>query len=152
MVLDEMAAALPKAAQQLVHAEAAETAAAAAAGRTGKEGSRGCGISSSRSAPRRPNCLAAQGLYQEADKRFRTDPVSRGRYFRDKWKSDKFLEQQRHPAFDVKAYDAWLKNRGHLIRGRALELQQEEQRLISQLQLQQQQQQQRGGRPRRFGL
>ncbi|KAL8434971.1 hypothetical protein Efla_005054 [Eimeria flavescens] len=69
-----------------------------------------------------------------ADRRARNDPVNRGRYFRARWKKDKFLEQQEHPAFDVKAYDAWLKSSGHLLRARALELQQEEQRLVSMLQ------------------
>ncbi|OEH73606.1 hypothetical protein cyc_03280 [Cyclospora cayetanensis] len=69
----------------------------------------------------------------EGNRKVRNDPVNRGRYFRAKWKSDRFLEQQKHPTFDVKAYDAWLKSSGHLLRGKVLELQLEEQRLLSKL-------------------
>lgn len=59
-----------------------------------------------------------------------SDPVARGCYFRAMWKSDRFLVQQANPSFDIKAYDTWLKNRGHMLRARTLELQKEERRLL----------------------
>ncbi|CDJ61800.1 hypothetical protein, conserved [Eimeria maxima] len=122
LMLDEMAAALPKSSQLLLNAE---------------NNSKACRDAKRPAADRRMknnNRFPTQAQQRDLERRTRTDPVNRGRYFRDVWKSDRFLEQQRHPTFDVKAYDAWLKNSGHLIRGRALELQQEEQRLLSKLQ------------------
>lgn len=121
MLLDEMAASLPKSTQQLFTSDASRSQ------------NRLVGN------PRTPTKKAGRpspviSCLLEGDRKARCDPVNRGRYFRAKWKSDRFLEQQRHPPFDVKAYDAWLKNSGHLLRGRALELQQEEHRLLSQLQ------------------
>lgn len=122
-MLDEMVASLPRSSKHLAPLGGsrngrAQTPLNTDTRTTGKKISRPRGLSS----------------LPDADGRVRSDPVNRGRYFRAKWKSDRFLEQQRHPAFDVKAYDAWLKNSGHLLRARALELQQEEQRLVSILQ------------------
>lgn len=115
-MLDEMAASLPKTSKQLVT-------------RTGRvQTALSTDLRTSGKKTYRPSGIPGGG------QRARSDPVNRGRYFREKWKSDRFLEQQRHPAFDVKAYDAWLKSSGHLLRARALELQQEEQRLIALLQ------------------
>lgn len=133
-MLDEMAASLPRSSQHLVTTEVNRT------GRAKTRHDSDLRISGMKAS--RPN--VSHGL-PEGDRRSRSDPVNRGRYFRAKWKSDRFLEQQRHPAFDVKAYDAWLKSSGHLLRGRALELQQEEQKLVSKMQ------QERNGGSRRCG-
>ncbi|CBZ50260.1 conserved hypothetical protein [Neospora caninum Liverpool] len=58
------------------------------------------------------------------------DPVSRGCQLRAAWEGDPFLRQQKRTQFDMKAYDTWLRNKGHLLRAKALELQREEQRLL----------------------
>ncbi|KEP60826.1 UNVERIFIED_CONTAM: hypothetical protein HHA_252230 [Hammondia hammondi] len=58
------------------------------------------------------------------------DPVSRGCQLRAAWDGDPFLRQQKRAQFDMKAYDTWLRNKGHLLRAKALELQREEQRLL----------------------
>nr|PIL96227.1 hypothetical protein TGCOUG_252230 [Toxoplasma gondii COUG] len=58
------------------------------------------------------------------------DPVSRGCQLRAAWDGDPFLRQQKRAQFDMKAYDTWLRNNGHLLRAKALELQREEQRLM----------------------
>eukprot|EP00920_Eleutheroschizon_duboscqi_P041520 GHVT01099733.1.p1 GENE.GHVT01099733.1~~GHVT01099733.1.p1 ORF type:complete len:236 (-),score=8.06 GHVT01099733.1:327-1034(-) len=43
------------------------------------------------------------------------DPVSRGAYFRELWKTDPFLQHQVHPKIDV-PYRAWLAENGHVKR------------------------------------
>ncbi|PHJ19981.1 hypothetical protein CSUI_006185 [Cystoisospora suis] len=58
------------------------------------------------------------------------DPVTRGRQLRAAWSQDPFLRQQKRAPVDYKAYDNWLRNNGHLLRAKALELQREEQRIL----------------------
>lgn len=58
------------------------------------------------------------------------DPVTRGRQLRAAWSQDPFLRQQKRVSVDYKAYDNWLRNNGHLLRAKALELQREEQRIL----------------------
>ncbi|KAL8270253.1 hypothetical protein Esti_005812 [Eimeria stiedai] len=120
LILDEMAASLPKVTKRISTSEL--------------KNRRSPLYLDDQISVRKPSRPQAAGSVSGGDRRLRNDPVNRGRYFRAKWKNDRFLEQQKHPAFDVKAYDAWLKSSGHLLRARALELQKEEQRLVSMLQ------------------